>query len=348
MIMKKFKIRSLSALLLTFLLCLSMTACGVNINTGDSGEAEKADKTEASADSKTAENEKKEETASTDEEEPDPDFADKKVVESGEFGDYKFEIVGAELAEDSDDESAIRFWYDFTNNSDDETSSAFWESTVTAYQDGEELEKAYVPDENYEEYGWNDSLNVRPGVSVRCLEDFSYNEDGGPVRFEIINWSGDTDEIVTVVYHADEVPGPPTDEFKLAAVDDPTWTDDYDWEGDTDADVHILIDNAEETEDYRGETLVRVYVEITNNGEDPIVANDVFYPYAYQDGLELEHGYANDEVEEDDNATREIRKGESIRVAYCFELRSDSPVEVEGPLGYTSGANKIGGVFETK
>lgn len=345
--MKKFKIRSLSALLLAFLLCLSMTACGVNENTGDSGEAEKVDKTEESADSNAAENEKKEETASADEEEPDPNFADKKVVESGEFGDYKFEIIGAEIAEDSDGDKGIRFWYDFTNNSEDESRSAFWTSSVTAYQDGEELETTWVTDDNEKEYGWYYSCNARPGVRVRCLEDFAYDEDGGPVRFEIINWRGDNDEIVTAVYNLDELPGAPTDDYELATIDDPTWTADYDWEGDTDADVHILIDTAEETEDYYGNTLVRIYVEITNNGEDPIIANDVFYPTAYQDGLELENGIANEDVEEDDNGTREIRKGESIRVGYCYEMRSDSPVEVEGSLGYTSG-KMIGGVFTTK
>lgn len=342
--MKKFKIRSLPALLLVILLCLSMTACGENTNTGDSKEAEK---TEESADAKTAEKEEDQERASADAEEPDPEFADKKVVASGEFGDYKFEIVGAELAEDSDGNKGIRFWYDFSNNSKDETKSAFWTSSVIAYQDGEELETTDISDANYEEYGWNDTRNVRPGAKVRCMEDFSYEEDGGPIRFEIVKWNGDNKEIVSLVYDLEELPGAPTDEIELAAVENPKWTKDYDREGDIDEDVHVLIDRSEEAEDEDGNTLIRIYVEITNNGEDPITANDIFDPYAYQDGLELEYGFANDAVEEDGNVSCEIFKGESLSVAYCYQLLSDSPVEVEGTLG--SGSDEmIGCVFRVK
>ncbi len=341
--MKKCKIKSLSALLLAFLLCLSMTACGINSNRGDAGEAEE---TGESAGAKGAE-EEMQEVDLAEAEEADPDFANKKLLESGEFGDYKFEIAGAEVVQDSEGNQGIRLWYDFTNNSESETESAYWLSTVTAYQDGEELERTAIADDKYGQYDWNSSLKIRPGIKIRCLEDFSYNEEGGPICFEIINWRGDTNEIVAAVYQLDELPGVVKEETELAAIEKPLWTDGYDLEGDTESAVHIQIDTAEETEDADGNRLIRIYAEITNSGENAIIANDVFGPAAYQDGVELRYGFPKDEIEEDNNGTWEIQKGESLRTAYCYRLRSDSPVEMEGLLDYTSG-NVIGGVFRVK
>ncbi len=338
--MKKFKFGRLPALLLALLLCFSMTACGVNINiiteekhsSTDSNKLKKAEKGTS-------------QTASGDLDDPDPDFAKKTVAESGDFGNYHFEIIGAEFVEDDFDAKGIRLWYDFSNNSKKETQSASYCTVVKAYQDGEELGTAYVDDDDYMTYGNYQYDYIRPGITVRCLEDFEYNEDGGPIRFEINNWyGGDENEIVTAIYSLDELPGGPTKEFELQTVENPTWTNDLDWEGDKD-DVHVVIDSAEPAEGYSGESVIRVYVDITNNGKETITPLDILYLLAYQDGVQLNSGLAKDDVEEDDNYDQKIRKGKTLRVAYTFELRSDSPVEVEGELGFDDDS-LIGGVFQ--
>ena len=49
---------------------------------------------------------------------------------------------------------------------------------------------------------------------------------------------------------------------------------------------------------------------------------------AMQDGVELQTTWANEDIPEEDNRDVDIAPGESIMAAVCFELRSNSPVEV--------------------
>ena len=93
-------------------------------------------------------------------------------VVSGPVGEYEISIVGAELFEDSDGKDAIRVYWDFTNSSD-ETVMPYSDLSTKAEQEGFELNTTYASyDDDVPEYG-NDSLYIRPGVTIRCISEYS-------------------------------------------------------------------------------------------------------------------------------------------------------------------------------
>ena len=124
------------------------------------------------------------------------------------------------------------------------------------------------------------------------------------------------------------LPGRPAADLEIAPIDDPTWTDEMSDEGDVD-DVHVFIDTAELAEGYSGEDLIRIYFDFTNNGDE---AGSLWWMTSirvFQDGVQLSSGSPEDDVEEDENFTTDVEPGGSLRCAGCWELRSDSPVEIE-------------------
>lgn len=111
------------------------------------------------------------------------------VPGAGALGDYYVEIKGATLAEDYEGNPAIVFTYAWTNNSE-KTTSAMVTILERAFQDGVELDSAFMWDSPAYS-GENNSKEVRPGTTVDIQKAYtltSYNT----VEFELseaFSWS---------------------------------------------------------------------------------------------------------------------------------------------------------------
>ncbi len=257
----------------------------------------------------------------------------------GNIGEYYVEITGAENSVSYEGEPVVRVYYDFTNNSS-KTVTPGTALDVLAYQDGAQLEYRSGVD-TVEEY-WNHMLGVRPGVTIRCADEFAYSEEGGDIHFKVTEWLGDNDDCLEGVSGSDAFIGAPASALEIKPITDPTWTDEMEWEGDMDG-VYVLIDSAETDYGYDDEELFRFYVVITNNTDEEFNANGLFYS-AYQDGIEMEIGLPAESVESDDAIYENIQPGETLTVSYVYTMRSDSPVEVE--VSDLFEEYVLGGVFE--
>lgn len=241
-------------------------------------------------------------------------------------GDAYVEIVGAELFKDSDDKDAVRFYYDFTNMSDQIMYGGYLDTE--AEQSGFELVTTYayyserVPEDN------NSYLDVEPGVTIRCIEEFNCNLNaGGEVTFTISDYGSYP---VSATYDLANLPGRPAEDLPIAPITDPTFfaglPDSFEGE-----DFSVSIDSAEVVEASRNssaESVIRVYYTYTNNKtEDGYVGGSGTFA-VYQDGVELNTGYARYEIDEDDYYYDDLASGATVSFTRCFELRSDSPVEI--------------------
>lgn len=266
--------------------------------------------------------------SSTEEPEPaEPDAPDAPAASgepvSADLGDYHISIVAAEEFTDIDDNPAIRFYYDFTNNSDD-LESAWLNLNYKASQEGYELVSTYASmEDDVPEYD-NDSRKVIPGVTIRCVEEYSYKPDGGTLEFTITDYE---DHAVTMEFDPQNLPGRPG-ELEIPTISDPAWTSGMASEGVYDDDYYVKIDHYEYTTGSGDIPLLRVYFEFTNNSEEDTSFFMAATLLAMQDGVELESTWASDSVAEDDNYSVDIAPGESIMTSDCFEVRSDSPIEI--------------------
>jgi len=246
---------------------------------------------------------------------------------SGTLAGFEVTIVGAELFEDIDDKDAIRVYWDFTNTSD-ETVSPMSDLSVALEQEGFELTSTYDSSEDdVPEYG-NSWLEVRPGVTIRCISEYSCKAAGEAIAFTIYDWY-DEEDALTAEFDPANMPGRPAEDWVAETIDDPQWVADMSDGGDV-GDAYVFIESAEVVPGWSdGEEVIRVYFEYTNNAEE---AENMWIATsfrAFQDGIELETDWADEDVEEDDNFSLDIEPGETIRCAETWALRSDSPIEVE-------------------
>ncbi|MBQ8861036.1 MAG: DUF5067 domain-containing protein [Ruminococcus sp.] len=242
----------------------------------------------------------------------------------------KVVVVGAEQIVDYDEKPAVRLWYDITNTSED-SNYANWLFFVSATQDGYDLDETTADFEMTVEEEPNSYRKLRPGVTIRAVYEFVFKEDGGAISVNISNFE-DEENATTISLDPKNLPGKPKSEFKLAKVDDPKWMGDIKSEGTYNSfgEVYeIKIEKFELTKNFSGEDLIRVYYDFKNTGSETTSFNMTFIAEAYQDGASLESGYPEEEVSEDQNGTVEIAPGESIKVAYSYELISDSVVEID-------------------
>ena len=80
---------------------------------------------------------------------------------------------------------------------------------------------------------------------------------------------------------------------------------------------------------YDGEPLIRVYFKTKNNTKEAADAADSYYIKAYQDGVEMDMGWAFDDNEAEDNWGKEVRGGVELDVAYGYKLSNEkSPVTI--------------------
>jgi len=242
---------------------------------------------------------------------------------TAELGDYTVTVLGAEAFEDADDAPALRVYYDFTNNSD-MVVSAWGQLSFYVEQDGYELNDTYDhAEDDVDEYG-NDMLNVIPGVTIRCIAEYTYKPDGGVVSFTMEEW--DTEETLVVEIDPQNLSGRPG-ALEFPTIDEPTWTQDMPLMATLDDAYDVEIIDYEVVEGYDGDIL-RVYVDFTNNSDEATSLWLETYYMALQDGVELEYDFAVESVEEEENASLDIEPGTTITCAITYELRTDSPVEV--------------------
>lgn len=281
---------------------------------------------------------KEEQEASVDEEAPAEEAPASFEPVSVEWEECVITVVGAESFIDVDDKSAIRVYYDYTNTSE-ELDSAWNNLGLYVEQDG------YEQQTTYEAGDWSDDysiLYVCPGITVRCVAEYTMKADGGPIKILFEDYWGDG-ESIELEFDPQNLPGAPSDVWEIEPITDPVWAADFALEGEVD-EYYISMDSIELTEGYEEEPMVRVYFNFTNNSEEAISAWSATMMKVLQDGIQLISCYAMEDVPEDEQYNLDIEPGETARVSVCYELRSESPVEVD--ITSVWGNESVGGVFE--
>ena len=101
-------------------------------------------------------------------------------------------------------------------------------------------------------------------------------------------------------------------------------------EGDVGA-YHVALTGYAFNTDYDGNNIVVVTYDFTNNSEETISPLVGIYIQAFQDGIELEHGFVMDTAVCDVGIEqKDVKPGATLTGCQtCFVLTSESPVEIE-------------------
>lgn len=238
-------------------------------------------------------------------------------------------VLGAEKIVDIDDKDAIRIWYDITNTSD-ESNYVSWLFDISAVQGSVELEETSADLEVAVDEETYSGRSIRPGVKIRTVYEATLDSD----KAVDVKFTDAYDETVftTITFALENLPGAPAQSFDIEKVDNPTWMGDVESEGIYSAfgeEYEVKIDRFEKVECVGGVDAIRVYFELKNTSGEKDAFGYIVTPMAYQDGISLDVAFPLEEVEEDENYMTEIESGESIVVATCYELISDSPVEID-------------------
>ena len=313
-------LKSTLAILMVLLMVISLAACGGKEPAPDKGDN----------------------TAVTEKTEKVEGFKETKI----ELDACTINVLGCEKIKDYDEKPAIRVWFDVTNTSE-ETCYTNYNYEFTATQDGYELTETSADYEMRVDAADTGSLEIRPGVTIRTCEEYNFKEDGGDITIGFNNYYSE-EEPVTINFDPKNLPGAPKEEFVIEKVADPQWVKDLKAEGVYDVyDVKydIKIEKSEFVEDYDGNKLIRVYYDFKNNSEEAESFSSNITHGAFQDGIELPISYPKEKVAEDENYTVEVEPGKSIKLAYSYKLRTDSPVEID--LRDFNGTG-VGTVYEVK
>lgn len=101
----------------------------------------------------------------------------------GNLGDYYVEIGSARIGKDYDGNPTIFVTYNFTNNSS-ENASFLWSVSDMAFQDGVQLESAFVySDEQYDSGA--SSLEIKPGATITLEQAYVLRNTASPVDVEV-------------------------------------------------------------------------------------------------------------------------------------------------------------------
>ena len=242
---------------------------------------------------------------------------------SADFDESHLDILSAEYFTDGDGKDSIRVYYDYTNTSD-EAKCAVVAYDIEASQDDYELVTTYAM-EDAPEYG-NDLLDVRPGITIRCYEEFNFKSTGGPVVITFKEFLGD--KSVSMQFDPQNLPGRPTKEWSITPIKDPDWINGLPSEADYE-DYHIKFNKVEAGENYNDEPMTIIYFDFTNNADEATSFLMAFDFRVMQDGIEMESTFTLDDIPEEDNYTVDVAPGDTITVARCYLNRSDSPITVE-------------------
>ena len=252
------------------------------------------------------------------------------IAGSGAVGydSFYITVTGAEDFVDVDGESAIRIYYDFTNNySDDFASAAYDVLSYYAMQDGSYLTETYSYD--YDSVASNSSYNIRPGVTMQCCSEFKYDPYGGSVDFSVYSYYDDeSGGVVTASYIPGSLPGAPAP-YVLVPITDPQWTKSIPGEGDLDG-FYVAVTDGELVTDANGDPAIRIYYQFTNNNTYTTSMSNELSPFTYQDGVSLDTTYETVDSETDMNYYADVAPGSTITASCVYALRNQtSPVEAE-------------------
>ena len=272
-----------------------------------------------------------EETGETEETVETPAESATTTQSAGEFSPVTIEaddgiytLLGAELITDADGEDGIRLFFEYVNTSD----LPDWESelTVVLNQEGFELKSTWcLSEDDAPEYG-NTYRTILPGLSIVYVEEYKCKADGDVITVSMTDWWNDTTE--EVVLDPQNLPGRP-DVWEPDPISEPWYIVGAPTEGACEDGGYCVIGTIEQSEGWLGDPVIRVYFEYTNNGNETESFEGDFSIRAFQDGVSLDTGWADEDVPEEDNLYEEVEPGESITAAEVWELRSDSPVEIE-------------------
>ncbi len=263
------------------------------------------------------------------------------VLAYGIWEDCCIEVVGAEHFIDSDGKDAVRVYYDFTNTSSEDKCAMNIISIEATQDEYEQIETFPEYDENVEESP-NAYLYVRPGVTVRCVAEYSMKPTGGMYHMIFIDYWNEVS--FDVELDPENLPGRPP-RREVEQIINPKWLNNVPMEGNV-GDAYVAIDYAEYFLDEYGNDAIRFYVRYTNKYDEPATFNWQVYYEAFQDGIELQGAWAGENsVPEEDMIYEEIQPGETVTVAVSFELRNQqSPVEFQIYDTWTE--EIVGHVFE--
>lgn len=118
------------------------------------------------------------------------------MVGSGDLGAYHVEIKSAKLAEDYDGNPAIIVTYSWTNNSD-ETTSAMVSIGEKAFQDGVQLDTAFIMDSTAFDAD-SGMKEIRPGTTIDVQCAFLLTSETSTVEVELTEWISFSDDMVTM------------------------------------------------------------------------------------------------------------------------------------------------------
>ena len=312
--------KKILAILLTLALLLSLAACGDEPSIQDN-------------------------LPTVPETEPAPTEPPKTVYAGGTWtedtGSCTIEFVGAELFTDDDGEQSLRIWFDFTNNTS-ETLSAwdFLAYDLDILQGGEDLPQAFCPSDAEIPEEYNKKMNIRPGITVRCVDQKKISAEGGNVTVVL-----EADSDVSWELDLNSLPGAPKEALEATVVSNPTWTHTLPLEADYENDYHIRIASAEVTRDGDDNRALRVTFEFTNNASEEKAMWRVADFWAYQDGIGAGLVWPSyvDSTTTDDNFQAYLAPGETWMASALFRLFSDSPLEVE--IVDNQGGTGLGAVF---
>ena len=241
---------------------------------------------------------------------------------SGDLGPYHIDILGAEPVRTYEDKPAIRVYYEFTNNSE-EITDAWMETVIKGYQDGKELDSDFSTGQ-IPEYS-NEYLKIQPGITIRCVEEFTLNDETTLVHV-IFNSLWETGE-VSMWFDPQNLQGRPAEDWTFELIPEPEWDDSLPLSG-----TDITLDMYDFVEDDDGNPMLRIYYIYTNNSQD--TPDSFFFScdvLVMQDGIELDSitFHFNDQVPEDENTMTDVEPGETIHVAECYQVRTDSPITIQ-------------------
>ena len=276
-----------------------------------------------------------------------PTEAPKTALISGEWSDdngsYSVDVLGAELFTDDEDQQALRIWFDFTNNSN---ATVIFQDMISdnTQQDGESLPSAVTDSDHDFPEQYNRLMRIRPGMTVRCVNQKQINPDGGTVNLLYNVW-GKNDEIVSYFFDLNNLPGAPKEELPKVTVSAPTWTETLPLEGDYEGKAYIRIISAEVCKDGDDNRALRVFFEFTNNSDKEVSMWRIADLWAIQDGVGAGNVWPGifNEIETDDAFESAQPIGETVTVSCLFRLYTDSPLEVE--IVDDQGGTGLGAVF---
>lgn len=115
--------------------------------------------------------------------------AEPETTDSGAVGDYDVTIGDCAFTTDIDGNNAIIVNYDFTNNSDEDI-APFVGISMTAFQDGVQLETAFVMDTAVYDAGIGQK-QLKPGASLTGCQNAYVLTSTSPVEVEVGPLFGD-------------------------------------------------------------------------------------------------------------------------------------------------------------